>query len=170
MLTVDSKTVTEIRKESRHFSARLVFDSKNYDEIDSFTYMSHYSPQKFTVGCVPSASVQCDIRGLTASLPSNLKGQVFRLEISVGEKTENYTPEWISLGEFKITEASVIDGVFSLTAYDKINFIKGDYKSNLTGTQKSWTEYQNNKAEFAECQGQECGAWRDGCCHYSNNK
>ena len=170
MLTVRSKTETEIRKESRHFSARLVFGSKNYDEIDSFTYMSHYSPQKFTVGCVPSASVQCDIRGLTASLPSNLKGQVFRLEISVGEKTENYTPEWISLGEFKITEASVKDGVFSLTAYDKINFIKGDYKSNLTGTQKSWTEYQNNKAEFAECQGQECGAWRDGCCHYSNNK
>ena len=41
---------------------------------------------------------------------------------------------------------------------------------NEDGNQKSWTEYQNNKAEFAECQGQECGAWRDGCCHYSNNK
>ena len=137
MLTVDSKTVTEIRKESRHFTARLVFGSKNYDEIDSFTYTSHYSPQKFTVGCVPSASVQCDIRNLDQNnpFPSDLKGQVFRLEISVGEKTKNYTPEWISLGEFKITEASVKDGVFSLTAYDKINFIKGDYKSNLTGTQ-----------------------------------
>lgn len=135
MLTVDSKTVTEIRKESRHFSARLVFGTKKYDEIDSFTYTSHYSPQKFAVGCVPSASVQCDIRGLTASLPSKLKGQVFRLEISVGEETENYKPEWISLGEFKITEASVKDGVFSITAYDKSNFIKGDYKSNLTGNQ-----------------------------------
>lgn len=130
MLTVDSKTVTEIGKESRHFSAKLVFGSKNYDEIDSFTYTSHYSPNGFNVGYVTSASVQCDIRNLSGT---DLKGQVFQLMISVGEGTDDNPTEWLSLGEFKITEASVKDGVFSLTAYDKNNFISGNYLSDLSG-------------------------------------
>ncbi|MGN1195727.1 MAG: hypothetical protein ACI4SB_09600, partial [Acutalibacteraceae bacterium] len=134
MLTVNSQTIAEIEKESRHFSAKLVFGSNEYNELDSFVYTSHFSPQSFTIGCLTSASVKCDVRGLPASSSDALKGQVFWLKIAVGEDTEEYTPEWISLGEFKITEATKTDGVVSLTAYDKNNFINGTYSTDLTGS------------------------------------
>ena len=135
MLTVNSQTTDEIIKESRHFSAKLVFGSKEYEDIDSFTYTSHFSPNKFTVGCVTSASVKCDIRGLSKDnqLPSTLKGQVFKLMISVGKGTAENPPEWLMLGEFKITEAKLKDGVASITAYDKLNFVSGTYTSKSTG-------------------------------------
>ena len=139
MLTVNSQTASEIIKESRHFSAKLVFGSKGYEDIDSFTYTSHFSPNKFTVGCVTSASVKCDVRGLSKDnrLPSTLKGQVFKLMISVGKGTANNPPEWLMLGEFKITEAKLKYGVASITAYDKLNFVSGTYTSKLTGKQKA---------------------------------
>lgn len=135
MLTVNSQTAAEITKESRHFSAKLVFGSKEYEDIDSFTYTSHFSPNKFTVGCVTSASVKCDVRGLSKDnrLPSTLKGQVFKLMISVGKGTANNPAEWLMLGEFKITEAKLKDGVASITAYDKLNFVSGTYTSKSTG-------------------------------------
>ena len=135
MLTVNSQTAAEITKESRHFSAKLVFGDNGYEDIDSFTYTSHFSPNKFTVGCVTSASVKCDVRGLSKDnqLPSTLKGQVFKLMISVGKGTAENPPEWLMLGEFKITEAKLKDGVASITAYDKLNFVSGTYTSRLTG-------------------------------------
>ena len=149
MLTVNSQTTAEIIKESRHFSAKLGFGSKEYEDIDSFTYTSHFSPNKFTVGCVTSASVQCDVRGLSKDnpLPSTLKGQVFKLMISVGEGTADNPPEWLMLGEFKITEAKLKDGVASITAYDKLNFVSGTYTSTLTGK-------KNASVVFAEVCGQ----------------
>lgn len=35
------------------------------------------------------------------------------------------------------------------------------------GQQKDWTEVQNNKAVFAECEKENCGAWRNGRCCYN---
>ena len=131
MLTVNSQTAAEIAKESRHFSAKLIFGNNEYTGLDSFVFTSHFSPQSFTIGCLTSASVKCDVRGLPASSASALKGQVFWLKIAVGEPIN----EWISLGEFKITEATKTDGVVSLTAYDKNNFVNGTYSTDLTGSQ-----------------------------------
>lgn len=46
--------------------------------------------------------------------------------------------------------------------------IQTNTEYNQEGQQDNWIEVQNNTAEFAECQKENCGAWRDGRCHYKD--
>lgn len=42
------------------------------------------------------------------------------------------------------------------------------YEYNEDGTTKMHTTVDHNTATFIKCKKQECGAWRDGKCCYSN--
>ena len=43
------------------------------------------------------------------------------------------------------------------------------YEYDEDGTVKMCQTIDHNTAEFVKCKKEECGAWRDGRCHYGNN-
>lgn len=108
-----------IAAESRTFEARLRFGNVDYSGIYSFAYTSYISPQKFTLGSTSSAMFNCETTSFKSGSASALKGQVFTAIISIVGSNES-----IGLGEFKITEVTEKDGIFSITAYDKMYFVK----------------------------------------------
>ncbi|MCM1364964.1 MAG: tail fiber domain-containing protein [Faecalibacterium sp.] len=130
---IDGKTLISgdaIAGESRTFEAKLRFGSAEYDGLLSFSYTSYISPQKCTLGCTPSAIFKCEAVDLTSSA-SSLKNQVFKVFISIAGMND-----YICLGEFKITESTLKDGIYSITAYDKMNFIKDKlYVPTISGQQ-----------------------------------
>jgi len=119
-----------IAGECRTFEAKLRFGEVDYDGLISFTYTSYISPQKCTFGCTPSAIFQCEAVNLASSALS-LKNQVFKAMISIAGLND-----YICLGEFKITEATLKDGIYNITAYDKMNFVKDKpYLPTISGQQ-----------------------------------
>lgn len=108
-----------IAAESRTFEAKLRFGNVEHSGIYSFAYTSYISPQKFTLGSTSSAMFSCETASFKSGSSSALKGQVFTAIIYVAGSNEP-----IGLGEFKITEATEKDGIFSITAYDKMYFVK----------------------------------------------
>lgn len=130
---IDGKALisnSAIASECRTFRAKLRFGNVDYDELYSFTYTSYISPQKCTLGSTPSAMFKCEISGLSSSA-SALKNQVFKALITILDLNDN-----ICLGEFKITDATVKDGIYSITAYDKMNFVRDKpYMPTIKGQQ-----------------------------------
>lgn len=118
-----------IAAESRTFEAKLRFGNVEHSGIYSFAYTSYISPQKFTLGSTSSAMFNCETASFKSGSSSALKGQVFTAIIYVAGSNEP-----IGLGEFKITEATEKDGIFSITAYDKMYFVKDKpYTPTITG-------------------------------------
>lgn len=43
-----------------------------------------------------------------------------------------------------------------------------NFEYNVEGVQVFQQTVENNTASFVDCLKEECGAWKDGCCRYSN--
>lgn len=124
--------INTISSFSRSFklSIRNSDNSKNFQAKRAEMYFP-FSPNQLTLGAVSSANISCDI------VDSNLqKNEIIKPEISA-----DGVDSVMNFGVFRITEINKKDRVHQIVAYDKLNFIKGVYRS--TGTKKVSVVWSN---------------------------
>ena len=118
------------------FSRSFKLSIKNLDNSKSFGVKRAeiyfpFSPNQLTFGAVSSANISCEIVNSTLQ-----KNEIIKPEISV-----DGIDSVINFGKFRITEINKKDKIHQIVAYDKINFIKGVYKS--TGSKKVSAVWSN---------------------------